>query len=306
MSGIEGKVVAITGASSGIGEATALLLAERGAKIVLGARRPERLEALAARIEKAGGEAAWVRTDVTRREDLSGLVGLARDRYGKLDVLVSNAGVGLISRLDDLRVEDWEEMIDVNLKGVLYGIAAALPVFREQGFGHFVNTVSTAGLRIVPLQSVYAGTKNAVRTISEGLRQEAGDSLRVTVVSPGAVRTDFAERMDPAVKEQIDKMMEVALSPDAVARAIAFAIEQPDGVDVGDIVVRPTPRDSPARPHGSGARRGSYFTARPQGRHRAFRSPFRSPSGALQAHCRCLRRPVPARRPPSTGWRATR
>ncbi|MFF3172927.1 SDR family oxidoreductase [Streptomyces sp. NPDC057900] len=240
MPGIEGKVVAITGASSGIGEATALLLAERGAKIVLGARRPERLEVLAARIEKAGGEAAWVRTDVTRREDLSGLVELARDRYGKLDVLVSNAGVGLISRLDDLRVEDWEEMIDVNLKGVLYGIAAALPVFREQGFGHFVNTVSTAGLRIVPLQSVYAGTKNAVRTISEGLRQEAGDSLRVTVVSPGVVRTDFAERMDPEVKDQIDKMMEAGLSPDAVARAIAFAIEQPDGVDVGDIVVRPT------------------------------------------------------------------
>ncbi|MFC9738492.1 SDR family oxidoreductase [Streptomyces noursei] len=240
MSGIEGKVVAITGASSGIGEATALLLAERGAKIVLGARRPERLEALAARIEKAGGDATWARTDVTRREDLAGLVKLARDRYGKLDVLVSNAGIGLISRLDDLCVEDWEEMIDVNLKGVLYGIAAALPVFREQGFGHFVNTVSTAGLRIVPLQSVYAGTKNAVRTISEGLRQEAGDSLRVTVVSPGAVRTDFAERMDPAAKAQIDKMMETALSPDAVARAIAFAIEQPDGVDVGDIVVRPT------------------------------------------------------------------
>ncbi|WP_275467322.1 SDR family oxidoreductase [Streptomyces noursei] len=240
MSGIEGKVVAITGASSGIGEATALLLAERGAKIVLGARRPERLEALADRIEKAGGDATWARTDVTRREDLAGLVKLARDRYGKLDVLVSNAGIGLISRLDDLRVEDWEEMIDVNLKGVLYGIAAALPVFREQGFGHFVNTVSTAGLRIVPLQSVYAGTKNAVRTISEGLRQEAGDSLRVTVVSPGAVRTDFAERMDPAAKAQIDKMMETALSPDAVARAIAFAIEQPDGVDVGDIVVRPT------------------------------------------------------------------
>lgn len=131
-------------------------------------------------------------------------------------------------------------MIDVNLKGVLYGIAAALPVFREQGFGHFVNTVSTSGLRVVPLQSVYAGTKNAVRTISEGLRQEAGDSLRVTVVSPGAVRTDFTERMEPTAKTQIDKLMEIALPPDAVARAIAFAIEQPDGVDVGDIVVRPT------------------------------------------------------------------
>jgi NADP-dependent 3-hydroxy acid dehydrogenase YdfG len=244
MLGIEGKVVAITGASSGIGEATALLLAERGAKVVLGARRPDRLEALAARIQKAGGEAVWARTDVKRREDLAGLVKLACDRFGKIDVLISNAGVGLISPLDDLRVEDWEEMIDVNLKGVLYGIAAALPVFREQGFGHFVNTVSTSGLRISPLQSVYAGTKNAVRTISEGLRQEAGDSLRVTVVSPGFVRTDFAERMDPDVKAQIlDKMDKIALSPDAVARAIAFAIEQPDGVDVGDIVVRPTAQD---------------------------------------------------------------
>ncbi|QUW78134.1 SDR family oxidoreductase [Streptomyces mirabilis] len=244
MSGIKGKVVAITGAGSGIGEATALLLAERGARVVLGARRAERLEALAARIEKVGGEAAWVRTDVTRREDLSGLVWLARERYGKLDVLVSNAGVGLISPLDDLRVEDWEEMIDVNLKGVLYGIAEALPVFREQGFGHFVNIVSTSGLRVTPLQSVYAATKNAVRTLSEGLRQEAGEGLRVTVVSPGFVRTDFADRMDSEVKVQIvEKMDSIAIPPAAVARAVAFAVEQPDGVDVGDIVVRPTAQD---------------------------------------------------------------
>ncbi|MFE3524981.1 SDR family oxidoreductase [Streptomyces sp. NPDC059161] len=241
MSGIEGKVVVITGASSGIGEATALLLAERGAKVVLGARRPELLEALVARIEKAGGQAVYARTDVKRREDLSTLVGLACDRYGKVDVLVSNAGIGLISPLDDLRVEDWEEMIDVNLKGVLYGIAAALPVFREQGFGHFVNTVSTAGLRIVPLQAVYAGTKNAVRTISEGLRQEAGSSVRVTVVSPGVTRTEFADSMAPEMKAQVlDRMGEIAIPPDAIARAIAFAIEQPAGVDVGDIVVRPT------------------------------------------------------------------
>ncbi|MEV5282463.1 SDR family oxidoreductase [Streptomyces sp. NPDC051994] len=244
MSGIEGKVVVITGASSGIGEATALLLAERGAKVVLGARRPELLEALVARIEKAGGQAVYARTDVKRREDLSTLVGLACDRYGKVDVLVSNAGIGLISPLDDLRVEDWEEMIDVNLKGVLYGIAAALPVFREQGFGHFVNTVSTAGLRIVPLQAVYAGTKNAVRTISEGLRQEAGSSVRVTVVSPGVTRTEFADSMAPEMKAQVlDRMGEIAIPPDAIARAIAFAIEQPASVDVGDIVVRPTAQD---------------------------------------------------------------
>lgn len=241
MSGTVGKVVAITGAGSGIGEATALLLAERGAKVVLGARRPDRLDALAARINAAGGEAAWVRTDVKRREDLSGLVRVARERFGRLDVLVSNAGVGLISPLDELRVEDWEEMIDVNLKGVLYGIAAALPVFRGQGSGHFVNTLSVAGLTISPLMSVYAGTKNAVRAVSEGLRQEAGDGLRVTVVSPGFVRTNFADPMPSEVRTQIvAKMDEIGLSPDAVARAIAFAIEQPDGVDVGDIVVRPT------------------------------------------------------------------
>ncbi|MER0449834.1 SDR family oxidoreductase [Streptomyces sp. Edi4] len=241
MSEIDSKVVAITGASSGIGEATALLLAERGATVVLGARRPDRLEALAARIEKAGGRAVYAPTDVKRREDLAGLVELACDRYGRLDVLVSNAGVGLISPMDELRVEDWEEMIDVNLKGVLYGIAAALPVFRRQGFGHFVNTVSTAGLRIVPRQAVYAATKNAVRTLSEGLRQEAGDRLRVTVVSPGMTRTEFADSMAPDMRSDIlDSMAKIAMSPDAIARAIAFAIEQPSSVDVGDIVVRPT------------------------------------------------------------------
>jgi NADP-dependent 3-hydroxy acid dehydrogenase YdfG len=242
MSGIEGKVVAITGASSGIGEATALLLAERGARVVLGARRSDRLEALAGRITSVGGEVAYVRTDVRRRDDLSDLVNLAGERYGKLDVLINNAGVGLISPLDELRVEDWEEMIDVNLRGVLYGIAAALPVFREQGFGHFVNTLSTAGLRIVPLQAVYAGTKNAVRAISEGLRQEAGDKLRVTIISPGFVHTDFVDSMtNPQAQAQlIDTRDKIAIPPDAIARAIAFAIEQPAGVDVGEIAVRPT------------------------------------------------------------------
>ncbi|MEV5772328.1 SDR family oxidoreductase [Streptomyces antimycoticus] len=242
MSGIEGKVIAITGASSGIGEATALLLAERGAKVVLAARRSARIEALAARITEAGGEAAPVITDVKRREDLSRLVATARERYGKLDVLVSNAGISPISALDDLRVEDWEEMVDVNIKGVLYGIAEALPVFREQGFGHFVHTLSTAGLTIVPRMSVYAGTKNAVRAISEGLRQEAGESLRVTTISPGFTETELAHSItDPDAKSQIqDSMAKIAMPPNAIARAIAFAIEQPAGVDVGEIVVRPT------------------------------------------------------------------
>ncbi|MFJ3949532.1 SDR family oxidoreductase [Streptomyces sp. Je 1-4] len=241
MSGIEGKVVAITGASSGIGEAAALLLAERGARLVLGARRAERLAALVARIEEAGGVAVQIRTDVTRREDLHALVALAGERFGRLDVLVSNAGVGTISPLDDLRVEEWDHMVDVNVKGVLHGVAAALPVFRAQGAGHFVTTASTAAFRVVPSMAVYAGTKFAVRAICEGLRQEAGDSLRVTTVSPGVIATGFAEASSNSrVRAEITKMRDLAIPPDAIARAIAFAIEQPATVDVNEIVVRPT------------------------------------------------------------------
>ena len=242
MSGIEGKVVAITGASSGIGEATALLLAERGAKVVLGARGSERLKALADRIVSAGGEVAYARTDVKRREDLSNLVNLACERYGKLDVLVNNAGIGPISPLDDLRVDEWDDMIDINIKCVLYGIAAALPVFRKQGFGHFVNTASTAGHTTAPNQSVYSGTKFAVRAISEGLRQEAGDKLRVTIISPGFVRTEFVEAIaNPELRARFaDSRDRFAMPPDAIARAIAFAIEQPADVDVNEIVIRPT------------------------------------------------------------------
>ena len=242
MSGIKGKVIAITGASSGIGEATALMLSERGAKVVVGARGLDRLEVLVARITNAGGEAVHARTDVKRRDDLANLVKLACERYGKLDVLVNNAGVAPISLLDDLRVEDWEEMIDVNIKGVLYGIAAALPVFRKQGFGHFVTIASTAGLITMPTMSVYSGTKFAVRAISEGLRQEADDKLRVTIISPGFVQTKLADSMtNPEVKAQIVSAMDkMAISPDAIARAIVFAIEQPADVDVGEIVIRPT------------------------------------------------------------------
>ncbi|MFJ9414183.1 SDR family oxidoreductase [Streptomyces sp. NPDC101227] len=242
MAGIDGKVVAITGAGSGIGEATALLLAERGARLVLGARRSERLADLVARIEEAGGAAVQIRTDVTRREDLRSLVALAGERFGRLDVLVSNAGVGTVSPLDDLRVDEWDEMVDVNIKGVLHGIGAALPVFRAQGTGHFITTASTAAFRIVPAMAVYAATKFAVRALCEGLRQEAGDALRVTTVSPGAVATDFAEA---SANEQVRaRIMEtrdrIAIPPEAIARAIAFAIEQPATVDVNEIVVRPT------------------------------------------------------------------
>jgi NADP-dependent 3-hydroxy acid dehydrogenase YdfG len=239
---LAGKVVAITGASSGIGEATAMLLAGQGATVVLGARRTERLAALAERITAAGGQAAYLRTDVKQRADVAALVQLAGERYGKLDVLISNAGIGPISLLDELRVEDWDDMIDVNVKGLLYGIAAALPIFRQQGFGHFVNVASTAGLRVAPTMAVYAGTKFAVRAISEGLRQEAGEKLRVTVVSPGVVHTDFAESMtNPEVKAQILTMRDqLGIAPEAIARAIAYAIEQPADVDVGEIVIRPT------------------------------------------------------------------
>jgi len=167
---------------------------------------------------------------------------LAIERYGKLDVLVNNAGVAPSSLLDELRVDEWEEMIDVNLKGVLYGIAAALPVFRRQNFGHFVNVISTAGLQIIPTMAVYAGTKKAVRTITETLRQQAGDKLRVTSISPGFVQTNLATSMtDPGVKPQIVERMErMAIPPAAIARAIAFAIEQPAEVDVNEIVIRPT------------------------------------------------------------------
>ncbi|MEV0642697.1 SDR family oxidoreductase [Streptomyces sp. NPDC050619] len=241
MSGIDGKVVAITGASSGIGEATALLLAERGARLVLGARRSERLADLVARIEKAGGEAVQARTDVTRRDDLHALVALAGERFGRLDVLVGNAGSGTISPLDDLRVDEWDQMVDVNIKGVLHGIGAALPVFRAQGTGHFITTASTAAFRVAPAMAVYAGTKFAVRAICEGLRQEAGDSLRVTTVSPGVVDTDFTgASTNEEVRAQIMGLRPIAIPPDAIARAVAFAIEQPAAVDVNEIVVRPT------------------------------------------------------------------
>jgi NADP-dependent 3-hydroxy acid dehydrogenase YdfG len=242
MSGIKDKVIAITGASSGIGQATAILLAERGAKVVLGARGAERLKSLTTRIVDAGGEAAYVCTDVRQRDDLSNLVKLACQRYGKLDALVNNAGVGPVSPLDDLRVDEWVEMVDVNIKGVLYGIAAALPVFRKQGFGQFVNVASTAGHKTVPNQSVYSGTKFAVRAISEGLRQEAGEKLRVTIISPGFVRTDFLEAVtNQELKDKLSESMnKFAMPPEAIARAIAFAVEQPADVDVGEIVVRPT------------------------------------------------------------------
>jgi NADP-dependent 3-hydroxy acid dehydrogenase YdfG len=243
MNGINGKVVAITGASSGIGEATARLLAERGATVVLGARRIERLDDIAREIRDRGGAAVTRRTDVARREDLDRLVATAVDEFGQLDVLVSNAGVSKIGPISDLDVDGWSAMIDVNLRGVLNGVAAALPVFRRQGRGHFVTTVSTAGLKIVPTMAVYAATKNAVRTVMEGLRQESTDgAVRTTSISPGFVDTQLDSSIDDAaMREQIRRnMSDFGLPPAAVARAIAFAIEQPHDVEIGDITIRPT------------------------------------------------------------------
>ncbi|WP_108502627.1 SDR family oxidoreductase [Paracoccus indicus] len=239
---LEGKVIAITGASSGIGRATATLLAARGAAVVLGARREQILEQLVAEITVEGGKAAHKVTDVRRRADLEALVETAVQRFGRLDAIVNNAGIGPISRFDALRVEEWDAMIDVNLRGTLYGIAAALPVFTRQDCGHVINVVSTAGLKILPTMGVYAATKNAVRTATEALRQEAGPSLRVTEVSPGMVSTNFTLTItDPSVKKMIDgRMGDIGMAPEAIARAILYALEQPADVEVGSIVVRPT------------------------------------------------------------------
>jgi NADP-dependent 3-hydroxy acid dehydrogenase YdfG len=243
MSRINGKVVAVTGASSGIGEATARVLGERGAKVVLGARRVAALDAIAAELRDRGGQAIGCATDVTRRDDLERLVGTAVAEFGRLDVLVSNAGISRIGPMADLDVEGWSAMIDVNLKGVLHGIAAALPVFRRQGNGHFVTTVSTAGLGVVHNMAVYAATKNAVRTLLEGLRQESTDGVvRTTAVSPGFVNTELDSSIDNAtVREEIRRNMDAfGMPPEAVAEAIAFAVDQPPGVEIGEITVRPT------------------------------------------------------------------
>ncbi|MFJ1761299.1 SDR family oxidoreductase [Amycolatopsis sp. NPDC088138] len=243
MSGIEGKVVAITGASGGIGEAVARLLAERGAAVVVGARRADRLDELVGDITDRGGRAVACATDVTVQADVERLVARAVEEFGRLDVFVGNAGISKIGPVADLDVAGWSAMIDVNLRGVLHGIAAALPVFQRQGRGHLVTTVSTSGLKITPTMAVYAATKNAVRTLLEGLRQESTDgALRTTAISPGFVRTDLADSIDNAeVRAEIRRGIdEFAIAPAAVARAVAFAVEQPYDVEIGELVIRPT------------------------------------------------------------------
>lgn len=242
MQNIKGKVVAITGASSGMGKAIAIELAKNGAKVVLGARRTEQLQQLVEKIKIKGGEAAFAQIDVKNKADLVQLVNTAVEQYGKLDVIVNNAGISQLSRIDELDIDGWEEMIDINLKGVLYGMAAAIPVFKQQESGHIVNIISTSGIKIVPMQGVYAGTKNAVRTIAEAFRQESDGSIRITGISPGFVKTDFAdniknEEMKTAVQ---NGMKQIAIDPIAIANAVIYAVSQPDDVEIGDIVIRPS------------------------------------------------------------------
>jgi NADP-dependent 3-hydroxy acid dehydrogenase YdfG len=239
---MEGKVIAVTGASSGIGEAVGGHFARAGAAVMLGARRLHRLELVADEIRRDGGRVALQRLDVTRREDVEAFVQAAVAQFGRLDVIVNNAGVMPLSPVADLKVEEWDRMVDVNLKGVLYGVAAALPVFQAQGSGHIVNVTSVADRRIVPTAAVYSATKFAVRAFSEGLRQEIGGGIRVTVVAPGATESELANGIsDPELRRAaIEDYRRDLLPAEAIARAIAYAVAQPPEVDVNELVVRPT------------------------------------------------------------------
>lgn len=242
---IQGKVVVITGASSGLGAATARMLAARGASVVLGARRVDKMQALADEIRAAGGKVAVVATDVTKAADVKALIDTAVSAFGRIDVLVNNAGLMAIAPLSEVKVDEWDRMIDINVKGVLYGIAAALPLFQAQGAGHFINIASVAGLKVFsPGGTVYSGTKFAVRAISEGLRHEVGGTIRTTTIEPGAIDSELQlgsshEESSKFVKD----FYKLAIPADSVARAIAYAIDEPANVDINEIVLRPTAQE---------------------------------------------------------------
>jgi NADP-dependent 3-hydroxy acid dehydrogenase YdfG len=240
---IAGKVIVITGASSGLGEAAARHLATQGATVVLGARRADRIQSLADELSKAGGKALAVETDVARREQVQRLVDAGVETYGRIDVIVNNAGLMPLSPLERLKVDEWDRMIDVNIKGVLYGIAAALPHMQRQRSGHIINVSSVAGHKVRAGGSVYSATKHAVRALSEGLRQEVKPyNIRTTIISPGVVVSELPNTAsDPDVAANIRKMYDdIGIPADSFARAVAFAIEQPDEVDVNEILFRPT------------------------------------------------------------------
>jgi NADP-dependent 3-hydroxy acid dehydrogenase YdfG len=241
--GIKNKVVVITGASSGLGEATARRLSAAGAKVVLGARRTKHLDALAKELTENGGNAIAITTDVTDREQVKTLVDAAVKTYGRVDVMINNAGLMPQAPLERLKVEEWDRMIDVNIKGVLYSIAAVLPYMKEQKSGHIINVSSVAGHKVGPGFAVYAATKHAVRALSEGVRQEVKPyNIRTTVISPGAVATELPNGVtDPATAERIKKFYaDIAVSADSFARVVAFAMSQPEDVDINEVLFRPT------------------------------------------------------------------
>jgi NADP-dependent 3-hydroxy acid dehydrogenase YdfG len=243
IAGIAGKVVVITGASSGLGEATARHLSAQGATVVLGARRIERLQVLVEEITRNGGKALAAATDVTDHDQVQRLVDAAVEKFGRVDVMINNAGLMPQSPLDRLKIDEWDRMIDVNIKGVLYGIAAALPHMQRQKSGHIINVSSVAGHKVRAGSAVYAATKHAVRALSEGLRQEVKPyNIRTTVISPGVVATELPESVtEPDVATNIRKMYdEIAIPADSFARAVVFAMSQPEDVDVNEILFRPT------------------------------------------------------------------
>lgn len=237
---IQDKVVIITGASSGLGEATARRLAKGGAKLMLAARREEHLKKLVAAIEKDGGTATYRVVDVTDRAQVEALAAATRETYGRIDVLLNNAGLMPLSPLDQLKVDEWEQMVDVNIKGVLYGIAAVLPTMREQKSGHVINLSSVAGHVVFPASAVYCATKFAVKALSEGLRQESNGEIRSTNISPGAVATELTTTItDDETAKGVNELYADAIDADAIARAVVFAIEQPSDVDVNELIIRP-------------------------------------------------------------------
>ncbi len=238
---IKDKVVIVTGASSGIGEATARMLARNGAKVILGARRIDRLEAIAKQIHAEGGIAEYQALDVTQRSQLEEIAQFSKDKFGRVDVMINNAGVMPLSTLDQLKVDEWDRTIDVNIKGVLYGIAAVLPIMKAQKFGQIINLSSIGGHAVSPTAAVYCATKFAVGAISEGLRLEVGGDIRVTVISPGVTESELADSIsDETARKGMQEFRRLRIPAEAIARAILFAISQPDDVDVSEMIVRPT------------------------------------------------------------------
>lgn len=244
MSSVEGKSIIITGASSGIGEAAARLLAKKGAKLTLAARREDRLTALTDEIRQQGGTACSIVTDVTQQSQVEAMVATAISHYGKVDVLINNAGLMPLSFFSQAKTDEWERMVDVNIKGVLFGIGAVIGLMREQKSGHIINLASIAAHNVFPTGGVYCATKHAVRALTEGLRQEE-TTIRTTLISPGPVKTELPDTIsDPGLNQGVNKAYETAIEADVIAEAITYAIEQPESVDTSEIILRPVTQKS--------------------------------------------------------------